>query len=115
MSSTKVLIAPYKMLDVIGATPTTYTSQVSDVMSCSLVFIDIRWSGNTGSNTVILQQLRDDNQEWETVNVGTITCTGASGDHQIVISPNPFKKIRLRYTSSAGGETTTALISAKGY
>ena len=118
MSSTRVIIQPYKCLNLDPASVGVSYSAISDVLSLSVVLLDIRWSGNSGSNAIELQSLRDGASDWESVDISSgapIDMSASSGDHQIILSPNPFKKIRLKYTSGSGGEIVSAVISGKGY
>jgi hypothetical protein len=92
-------------------------STETDVSSCNIVMIDIRWSGNYYTNSIELQTLRDGAAGWEKVDIANgslIRMENTTGDHQIILTPNPLKKIRLKYTSQHGGETLTAIITGKG-
>jgi hypothetical protein len=121
MSSTRSALLPFYVLDVT-ALAANQTSLITNVSSSDVVQYDIEWANGSSFDATIevdvLSSFEDTTVEsawkWNTLSFGgsTPTMTGASGSHNIILTANPFAKIRARVVHNAG--TADVKISIKG-
>lgn len=122
MSSTRTELKPYYVLNETSVA-SNKTSQVSDIAGADVVQYDIEWSnGSLGFSAIIEVDVLSSYEgttiesawKWNTLDYGgnVPTLSGASGSHNIILTANPFAKIRARVVHSAG--TSDVKISIKG-
>lgn len=121
MSSTRTELKPFYVLNEV-AVSADKTSQITDIAGADVVQYDVEWSN--GSSIVatievdVLSSFEGTTVEsawkWNTLAFGgsTPTLSGASGSHNIIITANPFGKIRARVVYTSG--TADIKISIKG-
>lgn len=121
MSSTRSALLPFYVLDVT-ALAANQTSAITNVSSSDVVQYDIEWANGSSFDATIevdvLSSFEDTTVEsawkWTTLSFGgsVPTMTGVSGSHNIILTANPFAKIRARVVHNAG--TADVKISIKG-
>lgn len=122
MSSTRTALIPFNVLNET-AVAANKTSLISDIAGADVVQYDITWANGSGdfSATVAVDVLAsfenttvESSWVWNTLDYGgaTPTLTATSGSHNIILTANPFAKIRARVIHSAG--TGDVKISIKG-
>jgi hypothetical protein len=122
MSSTKAVIAPYRVSDNVSMA-TSFISKESDVTNIySLVYI-IEWTGTSPVGDIVVEALTqsklttaDNLDEWTPVSFGTtIPVSGNIGSHTIQFNEVPFTKLRVKYEATSGTGDMTITISGKGW
>jgi hypothetical protein len=121
MSSTRTELKPYYVLNET-AVAANKTSLISDIAGTDVVQYDVEWTnGAAFSATIEVDVLSsfegttvESAWKWNTLSFGGSmpTISGASGSHNIILTANPFAKIRARVVYSAG--TGDVKISIKG-
>lgn len=124
MSSTRVSLVPFYVLNET-AVASNKTSQITDIGGCDVVQYDIVWSGGSVDFAAtievdVLSSFESTTVEsawvWNTLDYGgsTPTLSGASGSHNIIITANPFAKVRARVVHSAGSGDVKISIKGNG-
>jgi len=108
------------MLDAVDITSNQLSSatNVTNLDRCS---ISLAWTGGgTPVGTVTVEARQKDankasaDQDWFTVDFGaTISISGNSGSHLLIMDNLDFTDIRVRYTATSGSATLTAVLTAK--
>lgn len=123
MSSTYRVLKPYAVFNSTVVDSTKY-SEETDVSGLLQLDYDIYWSsGSSLSGVITVEALQEKPVEnnpstwiWKALDLGaTVTVSGTSGMHTIVLTTNPFGLLRLKYTSNAGSGLLTATIKGKGW
>ena len=122
MSSTFRALKPYAVFNAVTIDSTKYSDSTDTTGLLNLEY-DVVWSGGSSLNGAItieaLLAKPDDNPAnwvWQTLDLGsTISLSGASGSHTIVFTVVPMTLVRLKYTSTAGTATLTAVVKGKGW
>jgi hypothetical protein len=93
------------------------TSTETNVLGMDYALIKIVWTGSSPVGEIQVEALRDrkDNIEtWATVDFGsTISVSGNSGSHDLVLTRLPFEKTRVKYVRTSGTGTLNAIITVK--
>ena len=121
MSSTRTELKPFYVLNEV-AVAANKTSQISDIAGTDVVQYDITWENGSSINATIAVDVLSSYEnttvesawKWNTLDYGgsTPTLSGASGAHNIILTANPFSKIRARVVYVSG--TADVKISIKG-
>lgn len=112
MSHVKRVIQPYHVFNNTSIV-TSPTSEESDVTNLDYARYDITWGGSSPVATLEVQYLADGETAWQTLNVGTISISGTSGSHEVILTLLPFKKLRLRVNYTSGTGVIHAILTAK--
>jgi hypothetical protein len=123
MSSTRTALAPFYVLQE-AALAANKTSQISDIASSDVIQYDVEWENGSSFDATIevdvLSSLENTTVvsawKWNTLSFGgsVPTMTGASGSHNIILTANPFAKIRARVVRSAGSADVKISIKGNG-
>ena len=120
----KNIIYTYKMLDAKDL-DTSVNSTATITTTVDHMSINITWSGSASTKTgaLVIQGTNKDPDANDFVAAdyfdlelsgGTVSLTGASGEHIIIFDKIPFRAIRLAYTNSThAAGTVSAIMSAK--
>lgn len=109
----KNVVKSFKMIDA-GAMSADITSAATNVINLDQASIHLRWNGTSPSGSVVVEARNGEKDPWYALDMGgTISISGASGDHQIVFAEMPFTDIRLRYVRVSGTGSLDATLSAK--
>lgn len=99
----------------------SFNSERTNVLHKDRILYNLTWSNGSSLNGTIKVQFSNDDDEnnatWYDLDFGsTISLTGTSGNHQILITMATFKYVRLSYTYTAGSGDLVAFIgmSAEG-
>jgi hypothetical protein len=123
MSSTRTELKPFYVLNEtsVGANK---TSQISDISGADVVQYDIEWLNGSSINATIAVDVLSSYEsttvesawKWNTLDYGgsTPTLAGASGSHSIIITANPFAKIRARLVYVSGSADVKISIKGNG-
>jgi hypothetical protein len=101
------------MLDsaVVSASTNSQSSAVDQLDKAS---IDLRWSASTLVATASVQVKNGDHADWRDLDFGsTITISGASGAHELLLNEMPFTDLRLALTVTSGSGTVSAILTSK--
>lgn len=110
--------ALHKMFDEVDIS-STQTSEASSVLGLDYCTIHVTWSGSSPVGTITVEATNDridttDTPVYRELDFGaTISVSGNSGEHDLVINELSFNAIRIKYTSSSGTGTMTARLVAK--
>lgn len=111
--SGKRFIPPYLVFDNHSLAADT-TSHETDVMGLDYCHYDIAWGGSSPVGTITVEYLKDGDAGWATLDLGsTISVSGNSGSHRIIMLELPFKKLRLKYTRTSGTGVISTYLTAK--
>lgn len=124
MSSTRSALAPFYVLNET-ALASNKTSVTTDIASSDVVQYDITWANGSldFDATVyvdVLASLEGTTVEtswaWNTLDYGGSVpqMLAASGSHNIIITANPFAKIRARVVRAAGNADVKISIKGNG-
>lgn len=99
---------------------TTQTSDTTIVEGIDEASILVQWSGTSPVGTITIEASNSTENEfkknlevWETLDFSaTISVSGNTGSHQILLNSLPFRAIRFIYTASSGTGSLTAHINA---
>jgi len=109
----KNVLKSFKMIDA-GDLSGNITSDITSVINLDKASIVLAWSGTAPSGTIEIQARNGENEAFRALDVGaTITVSGNSGDHRIILTETPFTDIRLVYTATSGSGSLDAVITAK--
>ena len=109
----KSVLRSYKMLDAADLSG-NLTSNVTNVLNLDKASISIQWTGTSPVGTIEVMARNGEEDVWQALDFGsTISVSGNTGDHRIVLNELPFTDIRVDYTSSSGTGTIDAIITAK--
>jgi len=118
----KNVVRSYKMFDAVTIS-TTQSSTATNVLNLDNASIQVIWSGGgtpVGTLTVEATNIDpdlpsfDSTTDYVTLTLsGTISVSGNSGNHSIILEEMPFYAIRLTYTSTSGTATMSAYLSSK--
>lgn len=109
----KNVVKSYKMIDA-GDLSGDITSESTSVINLDKASIHIVWSGSSPSGTINVQAKNGDKGTWRSLDFGTtISVSGNSGEHDIILNELPFDEIRVVYTSTSGTGTVDAVLTAK--
>lgn len=109
----KNIIYSFKMFDsqVVNADATSPSTSVAQLDNAS---IDLSWSASTLSATVEVQVRNGENANWRSLDFGsTISISGSSGAHELVLLTMPFTDLRLFIDVASGSGTVNAVITSK--
>jgi hypothetical protein len=103
----KQQIQPYLAIEQGDLSDLTITGEETTVFQTDVVEYLVTWSGGQATNGNISIQFTHDNSkatpasEWHDLDFGsTISLSGASGEHQIIINQVSFSKVRPIYTQT---------------
>lgn len=123
MSSARVALAPFYVFNET-AVAANKTSQITDIGGCDVVQYDIAWENGSSFLAAlevdVLSSLESTTVEsawkWNTLDYGgsTPTMSGVSGSHNIILTTNPFAKIRIRVVHSNGAGDVKISIKGNG-
>jgi hypothetical protein len=124
MSSTRTALAPFYVLQET-AVAANKTSQISDIAGSDVIQYDVEWeNGSLDLDATIevdvLSSLENTTVEsawkWNVLSFGgnVPTLSGASGSHNIILTANPFAKIRARVVHVAGSADVKISIKGNG-
>jgi hypothetical protein len=89
-------------------------SNVTNVMNQDKASIHLSWTGTVPVGVVTVQARNGEKDPWYDLDMGgTISISGASGDHQLVFNELPFTDIKLTYTATSGTGTLDATLTSK--
>lgn len=89
-------------------------SDVVNVANLDKASIHLAWSGTAPNGEIVLEARNGEEDGWYTLNMGaSITITGNTGNHLLVLNELPFTDIRLQYGFNSGTGTMTARITSK--
>jgi hypothetical protein len=110
----KTLIYSYQFFNNSVLSATTSSAQ-TDVSMLDKASIDLRWSASTLVATVTVEAQNGDNAEgFRALDFGSpILISGASGQHDIILTELPFTYLRLTITRTSGSGTIDAVITSK--
>ena len=109
----KNIVPSFKMLDA-ASLGGNLTSAVVNVQNMDLASIHLKWTGTAPVGVITVEARNGSADPYYTLDFGSaINISGASGDHQIVLSSMPFTDIRLQYFFTSGSGSLTATITAK--
>ena len=115
MSHVKRVITPFQVYTAADIA-TSPTSVESDLTNLDYAHYDIFWTGVAPVGTITVEYLRDGAEDWETLDLGaTVSISGATGSHRILLTQLPFKKLRLKTTYTSGAGTINAYLTAKEF
>lgn len=124
MSSVRTELKPFYVLNET-AVAANKTSVTSDIAGADVVEYDITWANGSVdfSATIavdVLSSFENTTVEsswiWSALDYGgsTPTLAGASGSHSIILTSNPFSKIRARVVHAAGSGDVKISIKGNG-
>jgi hypothetical protein len=123
MSSTRTELKPFYVLNET-AISANKTSSISDISGADVVQYDIEWLNGSSINATIevdvLSSFESTTVEsawkWNTLDYGgsSPTLSGASGTHNIILTSNPFAKIRARVVYVSGSADVKISIKGNG-
>ena len=123
MSSTRTELRPYYVLNETSISANK-TSLVSDIAAVDCVEYDVVWSnGSSISATIevdVLSSYESTTVEsawvWNTLDLGASApaLSGTSGTHNIILTQNPFAKIRARVVYVSGSADVKISIKGNG-
>lgn len=123
MSSTRTELKPFYVLNE-AALAANKTSQISDIAGADVVQYDITWANGSSIDATIevdvLASFENTTVEsawvWNTLDYGgaTPTLSGTSGTHNIILTANPFSKIRARVVYVSGSADVKISIKGNG-
>lgn len=115
----KNVVASHKMLDDADIS-TNQTSDVSNVTNLDRASISVAWSGTSPVGELFVEAKKQKatsqtaDLDWKALDFGSsISITGNSGDHEIILNSLDFTHLRVRYASTSGTGTLTAVITSK--
>ena len=110
----KNVVKSFKMLDAVDIS-SSQTSDATNVINLDTASIHVVWSaGSSPVGTITVEARNGENDSWYELDFGsTISVSGASGDHQIMLNEMPFTDIRILYTATSGSATLTATLTMK--
>lgn len=115
----KSQIQPFKVIDNQSMTQAMVIGRSTHVKQTDVVQYVVDWSGGQSTNGDILVEGSLDGKKWFPLEFGaTISCDGASGNHQIVIQQVSFSDIRATFNqtnvAATGNITIELFASTKG-
>jgi hypothetical protein len=110
----KNVLKPYKMIDG-GDLSSNITSSTTSVINLDKASISISWSGSSPVGTIEVEARNGEADPWTALDFGgsTISISGNSGSHRILLNETPFTDVRVSYTATSGTGTIDAIITAK--
>lgn len=119
--SRKNVIKSFKLLDSVDISTNQTQATPTSVINMDKASIRVNWTGTSpvGELFVEARNTAEDADkapagDWFALDFGTaITISGNSGEHLIILNELPHNEIRLRYASTSGTGTLTAVITAK--
>jgi len=113
----KHLVKSYKMLDSADISANV-TSESTNVLNVDTASITLEWTGTAPVGTVEIEATNDETTSasptWVSLDFGSvISVSGASGNHQLIMTELPFVAIRVKYTSTSGTGNLTATLTMK--
>ena len=116
--SRKNVLKTYKIWDSADLSG-NLTSGNTSVINLDNASIYVSWSGTAPSGEIVVQGTNDDPDKnasptWKDLDFGsTITVSGASGNHDLILNSLPFNSLRLKYNRTSGSGSIIATITAK--
>lgn len=108
----KQQIQPFKAISSGDMSQASITGLETTVAQTDVVQYDVEWSGATATSGDITIQGTIDGTNWFDLDFGTtISMTGASGNHQLIIRQVSMVKLRPVYTQTNPAATGTLLIN----
>jgi hypothetical protein len=93
---------------------TNQTSAEIEVGQSDYGSIFVSWSGTSPSGTLEVQAKNGENGTYRALDFGsTISISGNSGNHDILLKEMPFTHLKLVYTSASGTGLMTASVTFK--
>lgn len=109
----KNVLKSFKMIDS-GDLSGNITSSVTSVINMDKASVHLNWSGSSPVGTVTVEARNGEDNPWYELDFGsTISISGNSGDHQLVLNELPFTDIRLQFASTSGTGNIDAIITSK--
>jgi hypothetical protein len=111
----KNLIHSYALFSAESPVTTTSTSSSTNVEQLDYASIDFQWASSDLVATVEVQAKNGKNGDWRALDFGgTISVSGASGSHEILMTQMPFTDLRMTITVTGGSSgEVDAVITAK--
>lgn len=90
------------------------TSNITNVSNLDKGSIHVSWTGSSPSSTLVVQARNGEDASWYELSFGsTISISGNSGNHQLVLEEMPFTDIRIVTTFTSGTGSLDATITSK--
>ena len=115
----KSQIQPFKVIDNQSMSQAQIVGRPTHVKQTDVVQYVIDWNSGEATNGEILVEASLDGERWFPLEFGaTISCDGASGNHQVVIQQVSFSDLRATFNqtnvASVGNITIELFASTKG-
>lgn len=109
----KHVVYGYQLFDAVSLA-SSQTSSVVEVSQTDYGSIYVAWSGSSINGTLEVQAKNGEDGTYRALDFGsTITISGTTGAHDLIMSELPFTHIKLVYTRSAGTGSMTANLTLK--
>lgn len=109
----KHVVYGYQIFDAVSLASSQTSSEV-EVSQSDYGSIFLSWSGSSINGTLEVQAKNGEDGTYRPLDFGsTITISGTSGTHDLLILELPFTHIKLVYTRSAGTGSLTANLTLK--
>ena len=109
----KHVVYGYDAFDAVSLS-SSQTSAEIEVGQTDYGSIYIFWTGSSPSGTIEVQAKNGAAGTYRPLDFGaTISISGASGNHELILTEMPFTYIRLVYTRSSGSGSMTANVTLK--
>jgi hypothetical protein len=117
------MLLPYYVLEETGIS-SNKTSLSTNIASADVIQYDIDWTNGVGIDATIEVDVLSSYEgttvesawKWTTLSLGGTapTLSGASGSHNIILTSNPFEKIRIRVVYVSGSADVKISIKGNG-
>ena len=109
----KHVVYAFDMFDAVSLGASA-TSSIVEVSQLDYASIYVSWTGSSTVGDLEVQAANGEDGTYHALDFGsTISISGASGSHNIILSEMPFTHIKLVYTRSSGTGSITATLTAK--
>lgn len=110
----KNIVKSFKMFDAVELS-SSQTSAATNVINLDTASIHLVWSaGSSPVGDITVEARNGEDDSWYELDFGsTISISGASGDHQLMLNEMPFTDIRIVYTRTSGSATLDAVLTMK--
>lgn len=103
--------------DAPQAVSADYTSETLNVRQTDNGSIHLSWSGGSSPNMTVQVQARNGDakqDDWRTLDFGSpITISGASGEHEIILTTMPFADLQIFIDVTSGSANVDGVFTLK--